>query len=101
MRALFRRKRLTIRTLVRSSLFATLGAVLAYLLWQGDSGLPVLARQEFEVAELQAVVGDLQEGISAIEQEMVAYESDPYVLEKLAREQLGMGKAGETVYVLN
>ena len=101
MRPLFRRKRLTLRTIIRFCMFTILGGVLVALLWQGDCSLQVLACQEQEVSQLQACVTDLQEGIQGIEQEMVAYESDPYVLEKLAREQLGMGKTGETVYVLN
>ena len=100
MRALFRQKRLAIRTVIRSLLFCLLAGALLSLLWIGDSSLQVLARQEQEVAALQAVVLDLQEGIATINAEMHAFDTDEYVLEKLAREQLGMGKAGETVYVL-
>ncbi len=100
MRALFRTRRRTIRTFVRSGLLAVLVGGLCSLLWYGDSSLPILAVQQQDVAQLQAVVDDLQEGVATINAEMHAFEVDEYVLEKLAREQLGMGKEGETVYVL-
>ncbi len=100
MRALFRKKRITIRTLVRAILLSGLGWVLCVLLWQSESSLPLLHAQQQEVAQLQAVVDDLQDGIATINAEMKAFVTDEYMLEKLAREQLGMGKAGETVYVL-
>ncbi len=100
MRALFRKRHLTLRSLVRAMLLGTLVWGLCLLLLQGDSSLEVLAAQQQEVAQLQAVVDDLREGIGTIKAEMHAFNTDEYVLEKLAREQLGMGRSGETVYVL-
>ena len=48
--------------------------------------------------ELKAKTAELAERSEQIQNRMEALESDPALLEKIAREEYGMRKPGETVY---
>jgi cell division protein FtsB len=53
-----------------------------------------------ELYEKQRELSSLSDEIKALKQELVSWKTDPYYMEKIAREELGMGYKDEVVYLL-
>ena len=91
------------RTLGRRVLiFAVAAAALAVLIGAvtGDRGYLEVHRRRAAYATLQQEVERLNAENTAMMAEIAALKTDPYVLEKLAREQLGYARPGEVIYLL-
>jgi cell division protein FtsB len=66
----------------------------------GDRGLLQLAAQRERSRELARQLEDLRAENRALGTEIEALKTDPGAIERLAREQLGLAKPGEMVFVL-
>jgi cell division protein FtsB len=66
----------------------------------GDRGLLQLATQRQRARALARQLQDLREENRALGAEIEALKTDPAAIERLAREQLGLAKPGEMVFVL-
>jgi cell division protein FtsB len=67
----------------------------------GDNGYLELKRKEKENLQLNHKIERLRHENKAILQEIKALKTDPKVIEKIAREQLGMVKPGEVKITTN
>jgi cell division protein FtsB len=87
------------RMIVRGLLVAEV-IVFAWTYVYGTQGLCHVwaCHKENEVLESQIVA--LQTDISRIEQELHAWNTNPFYKEKIAREQLQMAREGDTIYYL-
>jgi cell division protein FtsB len=88
--SLFRRKALGI------ALFVILAAT-ALNAFFGERGVLALIKAREEHDALAREVAELQAANDALSAEIRALKSDPLVIERLAREVLGMARAGEIV----
>ena len=66
----------------------------------GDRGILQLLRQRQRTEELAREIDQLQEENRALAEDIASLRRDPAALEKLAREQLGLARPGETVFLL-
>ena len=84
---------------VASPLGLTIGVALCLMVWtlQG-TGLPRYWMMTQELERTQEEIASLEEANTAFREEIRRLESDPFTLERLARERLGYVKEGETVY---
>ena len=65
-----------------------------------DRGLPELQHSRRRVAELHANIGHLQTENARLRAEIESVKKSSYAIERIAREDLGMSRQGETVYML-
>jgi cell division protein FtsB len=66
----------------------------------GDRGILQLAAQKERARALARQLEDLREENRALGAEIEGLKTDPGAIERLAREQLGLAKPGEVVFVL-
>ena len=84
---------------------ATLASILAFVALVvgslfGDGGvLQVLAQRERRAA-LQRQIEDLRQENNRLAAEISALRRDPRAVERIAREELGLARPGETVFVI-
>jgi cell division protein FtsB len=83
----------------------TLGSVLVFIALVvgslfGDRGVLHLMAERQQAARLEARVVALREENARLAAEIAALKTDPRAVERLAREELGLAKKGETVFVL-
>jgi cell division protein FtsB len=83
--------------LIRLFLFVELTAF-GYVYMCGKNGFYVLQAQKNAVAQLQQSVDQLKKEIMIIEEEIVAWETDDFYKEKVAREQLQMARKGDEIF---
>jgi len=85
----------------RVVIFVVLAAALAVLIGAatGDRGYLEVRRRRAAYRELQQQVAELKAQNTALLDDIHALKTDPYVIEKLAREQLGYARPGEVVYL--
>jgi cell division protein FtsB len=67
----------------------------------GDNGYLELKRREEENLQLNQKIEQLRQENKAILQQIKALKTDPKVIEKIAREELGMVKPGEVKITTN
>ena len=65
-----------------------------------DRGLPELQHARTRVAELHGEISRLQNENARLRAEIDSVRKSSYAIERIAREDLGMSKKGETVYML-
>ena len=65
-----------------------------------DRGLPELQNARTRVARLHAEITTLQIENARLRAEIESVKKSSYAIERIAREDLGMSKKGETVYML-
>jgi len=65
-----------------------------------DRGLPELQNARTRVAELHADITRLEAENARLRAEIESVKKSSYAIERIAREDLGMSKKGETVYML-
>ncbi len=88
----------------RLRVFRTLRVVVIFLLLlvaasvMGNRGLLQLYRMHQEKAALEREIGDLNAENAALADEVRALRTDPFRIEAIAREELGLVKPGELVY---
>ena len=66
----------------------------------GDRGILQLLRQRQRTEALAHEIEQLREENRVLAEEIVALRRDPAAVERLAREQLGLARPGESVFVL-
>ncbi|MBI2876383.1 MAG: septum formation initiator family protein [Candidatus Tectomicrobia bacterium] len=79
--------------------FSLMGALLLLgsSLW-GERGWLELRRARQEKAHMQEQIQGLERENQVLRREIAALREDPYLVEKIAREELGLVKPGEIVY---
>jgi cell division protein FtsB len=80
------------------SIIAVIALVVGSLF--GDRGILQLLRQRQRTEELARDIERLRDENRALAEEILALRRDPAAIERLAREQLGLARPGETVFVL-
>ena len=65
-----------------------------------DRGLPELQHARARVAKLKADIAHLEAENMRLRAEIDSVKKSSYAVERIAREDLGMSKKGETVYML-
>jgi cell division protein FtsB len=65
-----------------------------------DRGLPELQHARARVATLKADIAKLEAENTRLRAEIDSVKKSSYAVERIAREDLGMSKKGETVYML-
>ena len=66
----------------------------------GDRGYLAARRRQADYAEMIEKIRIVEADNSRLQAEIKALKEDPYVVEKLARERLGLARPGEVVYML-
>ena len=66
----------------------------------GDRGVLHLMQQKERAVILQAEIEELRSENAMLAEEIRALRSDPRAIERLAREELGLARAGETVFLV-
>jgi cell division protein FtsB len=66
----------------------------------GDRGMLHLMSQRERAERLQAEIQELRAENARIAAEIEALRRDPRAIERLAREELGLARPGETVFVI-
>ncbi len=66
----------------------------------GDRGMLHLMAQRRQAADLEREVDALRAENGRLAAEIAALKTDPRAVERLAREELGLARPGETVFVL-
>lgn len=84
----------------RTLLYGACLTVLAVLLLAGYDGSRDLARLKAREAQLEERLQSTEAGIAALNERISRLRSDPYTLEKTAREELGLSRPGELVVIL-
>jgi cell division protein FtsB len=84
---------------------ATLGSIIALVALIvgalfGDRGLLHLIEQRHRTEVLALELGALQAENASLTMEIAALRSDPRAIERIAREELGMLRPGETVFLV-
>jgi cell division protein FtsB len=93
-----KRSKLRRRVLVGSLYVVFSAGVVAALF--GNGGLLDLIRLHGEMRDLQGQLVEQQTVVEELRREVERLESDPMAKERIAREELGMAKPGEKVYLL-
>jgi cell division protein FtsB len=65
-----------------------------------DRGLPELQHARTRVAELRADIARLEAENLRLRAEIESVKKSSYAIERIAREDLGMARTGETIYML-
>ncbi|MCB0323840.1 MAG: septum formation initiator family protein [Bdellovibrionales bacterium] len=79
--------------------FGIILALLAFFIVAGQSGLMRLGEMRREVQELDLKNRELESEIVRTQNKIYGLRKSDPVLEKLAREELGLSKPGEIVYI--
>src|SRR5437899_2087032 len=79
---------------------ATLASVIALVALFGDRGVLHLIEQRHRAEALARELSDLQAENAHLAQQIAALRSDPRAIERLAREELGLVRPGETVFLV-
>jgi cell division protein FtsB len=85
---------------------ATLASLLAFIALVvgslfGDGGMLHLVAERERADTLQRQIDELQQENSRLAAEILALRQDPRAVERIAREELGLAKPGETVFVIS
>jgi len=85
----------------RIVIFVVAAAALAVLIGtaMGDRGYLEVRRRREAFEEMQREVARLQAENNALLADISALKTEPYVVEKLAREKLGYARPGEVIYL--
>ena len=65
-----------------------------------DRGLPELQHARTRVADLRKHIARLEAENAKLRAEIASVKSSSYAIERIAREDLGLSKKGETIYML-
>jgi len=93
-RSAVRDSRVTLRALL------LVGGVLGISIFFSNRGIAELQQARKRVAELHADVARLQTENARLRSEIDSVKKSTYAVERIAREELGMSKKGEVIYLL-
>ena len=88
-----RGRRIVVFVVAAAALAVLIGAIV------GDRGYLEVRRQRAAYARLLQEVNETAARNAALKREIAALRTDPYVIEKLAREKLGYARPGEVIYL--
>jgi cell division protein FtsB len=88
------RRRLVLTVVAMVAISLSLGALF------GKRGLLDRLRYAREHARLTVEIGQLEREVAALEEEIRALDGDPVAVERIAREELSLGRPGEVVVFL-
>jgi len=83
---------------VLASILAVIGLIVGSLF--GDRGMLHLLEQQKATQELERQLDDLRAENGRLAAEIRALKTDPRAIERLAREDLGLARPGETVFLI-
>ena len=83
---------------LRAAVWVLAGLLLFNLLF-GEMGVVAGLRQRHTAARLRREVAELQATTDALKAEVRALKTDPFRIEAIAREQLGLARPGEIVFL--
>jgi cell division protein FtsB len=81
--------------------FAVAGAAVYFLVQGGEYGTTDLVRQRMEKRRLTATIDSLEAEVDSLRKFRKAVESDPKTQERIAREQFGMVRGSEILYLFD
>jgi cell division protein FtsB len=81
-------------------LAGVMSVVFAVSFFFSDRGLPELQHARTRVAELRTDIASLEAENTKLRAEIESVKRSSYAIERIAREDLGMSRRGETVYML-
>ena len=93
-----RATQVTLKAVVLLSGVLTLVFLISFVF--SDRGLPELQHARTRVAELHADIAHLEAENARLRAEIESVKKSTYAVERIAREDLGMSKPGEIVYML-
>lgn len=73
----------------------------SWFYYYGVCGIRDIERLHIENQQFDAKIEAINREIACKKQECVAWQTDPFYREKLAREQLHMAREGEEIYLVN
>ena len=74
--------------------------IFGYFYYFGAQGIRAVQELNVENEQISKKITVLNEEISSIKEQIVAWNEDPFHKEKIAREQLQMAAEGEEIYVI-
>ncbi len=89
---------MTLKVVVLLSSVLTLVFIISFVF--SEQGISELHRSRGRVQALQVDVGRLQTENERLRKEIDSLKKSTYAVEKIAREDLGMSRSGEVVYML-
>lgn len=92
-------KHIRVRDLFYRSLIAGITLLFLYSIIWGEGGVFRSHEIQAQIVEESSNVTALQSELKTLETAVANWETVPFFLEKMAREELGMGHKNETVYV--
>lgn len=93
-----RATQVTLKAVVLLSGVLTLVFLISFVF--SDRGLPELQHARTRVAQLHAAIARLDAENARLRAEIESVKKSTYAVERIAREDLGMSKPGEVVYML-
>lgn len=93
-----RATQVTLRAVILLSSALTLVFFISFFF--SDRGLPELQHSRTRVADLRANIARLEADNARLRAEIESVKKSTYAVERIAREDLGMSRKGETVYML-
>lgn len=88
------------RMIMRGAFVAEI-ILFTWFYYYGMCGMREIRRLRVENDQLEQQIGVANDCLAQKEQELAAWQSDPFYKEKLAREQLHMAKEGEEIYLVD
>ena len=76
-------------------------AALYFVIQGGEYGTTDLVKQRMEKKRLTAAIDSLEREVDSLRKYRKAVETDPTMQERIAREQWGMVRAGEILYLFD
>jgi cell division protein FtsB len=87
---------------LRRAIWLMAGAAALYFVIQGgEYGTTDLVKQRMEKKRLTAAIDSLEREVDSLRKYRKAVETDPKTQERIAREQWGMVRAGEILYLFD
>lgn len=83
---------------LRNFIIAIIIGIIAIMFVTGRKGLIRLIQLKIEESKLKSDIGKLNKNNVRLSEEIEKLQKDPKTIEKIAREELGLVKKGETVY---
>ena len=85
----------------RLILYALAAGVVYFAIQGGEYGTSDLVRQRLQKRRLTATIDSLAREVDSLKKYRKAVETDPKTQERIAREQWGMVRAGEILYLFD
>ncbi|HRN78016.1 MAG TPA: septum formation initiator family protein [Candidatus Dependentiae bacterium] len=88
----------SVKQIILRIFFVIETVVFAWMYIFGAQGVRVLHTLDAENHELECTVQHMRDELRELDQRIITWENEPFHKEKIAREQLQMARAGDTIY---